>query len=85
MTPSEYTSEAGEGAAPEACSGEKYCGEPQTYIALLLGVNGGKRTRNPKIGDFEAHIRRDQHVLRFYIAVHQPGPVCIADDRHRPG
>ncbi len=42
-------------------------------------MNGGKGPGDPKIGDFEAHIRCDQHVLRFHIAVDQPGPVGVAN------
>src|SRR3990172_7562231 len=52
ITPSEYTSDAGEGGPPAACSGEKYCGDPHTNSARSAGSIVDKAPYIPKSSIF---------------------------------
>ena len=45
------------------------------------GVERCQGARNAEVGDFEAVIRRDQHVVRFDVAVHQAGAMSVSDAR----
>ena len=39
------------------------------------------RPRDAKVGDLEPVIRRDQHVMRLDVAVHQAGAMGVSDAR----
>jgi hypothetical protein len=46
-------------------------------VVAFAGFDGGEGARDAKVGDLEAHILRDEHVVRLDIAVDETGAVGV--------
>ncbi len=49
------------------------------HVGAFVGHDRGKRARDAEVSHFESAIRRDDHVVRFYVAVDEPGAMGVTN------
>ena len=73
--PVAYRSDRASPVPPRACSGERYCAEPITVVAVVFAGPSQSCRATPKSITLTVAVLGDHHVRRLDVAVHDAAPV----------